>query len=68
MATADGKEDRLSYSENDRGSFQKHNESMKRFYLAHPNLAIRPPYYVKPIGQLASIPLPLVELERYVQN
>ncbi len=71
MATADSRNGNLSYSENDGGSFQRHNEHMKKFCLAHPKVAIvetKESKDIKPEERLTLVLLPLVELDRYAQN
>ena len=54
--------------ENDVASFQKHDESMRRFRLAHPSIETTKLKDVSTTDWLALIPMRKVELARYSQN
>lgn len=62
------KKDNISRSANDLSSLPEHNERMRKFRLAHPGLPVKAPREVKPMGRLAFVPIPLVELNPFLQN
>jgi len=56
------------YHENDGASFQKHDECMRRFRLAHPNVETTKSQDVKTADCLVLVPIPQVKLATYSQN
>ncbi len=66
MVRPDNEKDNSSHLGNDEGSFQKHNERMRMFYLTHPKIEIKESNCIEPERWL--IPLPPVDLDEYVQN
>jgi len=70
MTTAWNNQDEMYYfnREDDGASFERHNESMRKFRLAHPRIEVTMSKDAEEVDWLTLLPVKRVKLDSYVRN